>query len=468
MSRILYALGIFIFFGIGQFSLNAYSTFFSPVSINSYEFYSIYPELFSSDKKVFFLSPFLQVSFKNSSLAQQFTVNEFDNFVLDQQGLGDINPLWFNLGNFEKNYTSTVKFSPQFIRAGSGFHIHANFLKAFLQIDGAVLSMITNMRVQEFNSPENGILPTTTLLQNETIQNAIAAFTNPDMQYGKITGPLHESGMENIQCRLGAFHEHRMHSVTITTAPYLQCSLPTGKKPDAQYLFAPQVGNNHFGIGAGITTIFEGNSYKLLFDTVVQYNAKALEMRSFDLAANGKWSRYLLVFRDGYSDEVPGINIFTQPTLITPQAQFLIFARYDKKVYNSTWFFTYSFFGHMREKILSVQDIQGQYGIFPLGAPPTPLFPQTASTARINQSASGSGFDQVSFDQPAGTFVGLTTADLDISSGRASSWITNTISAGWKYIGVHAVAEFAGALELPWDNKGAFTWSIWAVVGYSF
>lgn len=463
-------------------TMYAYSSFISQRSVGSYETTGIFAELFEKNEKIFYTTPFLQGNFNASSLAQQFTVNGESSFILDQKGLGDINPLWLGLGNDSGDYNSVVEFSPIVMRGGAGIHYRANFDTFFVQVDSAVVGAYSNMQVREFDSPNNGIQTTVYALQTSTIKNAHDAFANPDFVFGKIGIPQNRFGVENLQCKIGGYYQAQMNRLLIVTTPYVMFSLPTGQKPDAQYMFAPQVGSNHFGIGTGVSTMFEKLEDIVLIDVAVNYTGKSNEVRSFDLVGNGKWSRYLqlqkiapnLSFGGGFADgvSIPGINVLTQNALVAPGFSCAATIRYGKQWNRFGIFAGYAFFGRRPEKITGISNIGLGYAIVALGASNPGISPATtASTARIDQSAISSGnYNQVVKD-PAGSVAStttLTTSDLDLNSAVSSAFVTNTATVGWRYNNDRLLVQGSVALEFPYHNQGITTWSLWALFAYQF
>lgn len=475
-----------VMFFISSFHENvyAYTSFITQRSVGSYETTGIFPELFTEKEKIFYGVPFLQGSFNASSLAQQFTVNEQNTFILDQSGLGDINPSWFSLDGPTGNYHSTVEFSPILLRGGVGLHYRANFDSFFLQVDSAVIGVYSNMQVREFDSPDNGITPTVYALNTQTIKNANDAFANPDFLFGKIGISQHRFGIENVQCKIGGYYQSQMNRLLIVTTPYVSFSLPTGQKPDAEYMFAPQIGSNHFGIGAGISAMFEKLEEIVLIDISVNYTAKNYEVRSFDLAQNGKWSRYLQLqkmlpnntlgdaFAPGIS--VPGINVLTQNAVIAPGFSCLAALRYDKQWDKIGLFVGGAFFGRRPEKITEVNDIGLGYAIMALGSSgPGVTPPVTASTARINQSATVGGVNYVNQVQPdapgsPASLQTLTTTDLDVNSAASPAFVTSTATLGLRYNNDRLLMQGSTSLEFPYHNQGIATWSLWALFAYQF
>ena len=473
--------GVILFISIFHENIYAYTSFITQRSVGSYETTGIFPELFKKQEKIFYGTPFLQGNFNASGLAQQFTVNEENTFVLDQNGLGDINPFWLNLTNAAGDYHSTVEFSPILLRGGAGLHYRANFDSFFLQVDSAVVGVYSNMQVREFDGPNNGIGTTQYALYTQTIQNANDAFANPDFLFGKIGIPQHAFGIENVQCKIGGYYQSKKTRWSIVTTPYVSFSLPTGQKPDAQYMFAPQIGSNHFGIGAGVSAMFGKFRDILLIDISVNYTAKNYEMRSFDLTSNGKWSRYLQLqkitpnaapgggFTPGISE--PGVNVLTQNALVAPGFSCLAALRYDKQWDNVGLFLGYAFFARRPEKIAEVNDIGLGYAIMALGASGPLTFPATtASTARINQAATSGLYNKVQPDAPgsSASLQTLTTTDLDVNSAVSPAFVTSTATLGMRYSNNRLLVQGSTALEFPYHNQGVATWSLWALFAYQF
>ena len=337
------------------------------------------------------------------------------------------------------------------------------------------------MQVKEFGGPDNGISQTEYALYTTTIKNAYDAFANPDFLFGKIGIPQNRFGIENVQCKIGGYYQSQKEAVLVVTTPYVVFSLPTGQKPDAQYMFSPQVGSNHFGIGAGVSAMFERLSDIVLFDVSVNYTAKNYEVRSFDLVNNGKWSRYLQLqkiapnvapgggFTPGIS--VPGINVLTQNALIAPGFSCLAGIRWDKQWDNVGFFLGYTFFGRRPEKITEVNDIGLGYAIMALGSSgPLSFPPTTASTARINQSSTSGLYNQVQPDVPgsAASLQTLTTTDLDVNSAVSPAFVTSTATVGVRYNNDRLVVQGSAAVEFPYHNQGIATWSLWTLFAYQF
>ena len=219
----------------------------------------------------------------------------------------------------------------------------------------------------------------------------------------------------------------------------------------------------------------------VLIDVSVNYVAKNYEVRSFDLAHNGKWSRYLQLqkidpnsspggaFAPGIS--IPAINVLTQNALIAPGFSCAATIRYDKQWDKVGIFAGYAFFGRRPEKISDVSDIGLGYSIMALGSSGPLSYPaQTASTARISQSSTSGSYNQVVADAPGSTayLQTLTMEDLDLNSAASPAFVTSTATFGARYNNERLVVQGSAAVEFPYHNQGIATWSLWALFAYQF
>jgi len=165
------------------------------------------------------------------------------------------------------------------------------------------------------------------------------------LQFGKIFGRQLESRIAEIQIALGwnYFLSDWYHlGLEIRTA------IPTGNRPDAEFLFEAIVGNSHhWELGAGLTSHVdvwrscnECHTLALYMDANVTHLFSDTQNRSYDLK-NGPGSRYMLAqlfgtgstdLRVGASDGppaehqyigciVPVVNITTLPTDISIAVQ---------------------------------------------------------------------------------------------------------------------------------------------------
>lgn len=109
----------------------------------------------------------------------------------------------------------------------------------------------------------------------------------------------------------------------------IEAAAPTGKRNDAEYLFAPECGSHHWELGAGITghyTLWRSEDEEKHFDFVLEADIthlfKSKEKRTFDLKGIGKGlSRYMLAEQM----TSPAVNLTAgtdATTAVAPSAQF--------------------------------------------------------------------------------------------------------------------------------------------------
>lgn len=120
------------------------------------------------------------------------------------------------------------------------------------------------------------------------------------LQYGKIPcGTLTKTRLSDVQMRLGynfANCDYAHFGLNVNG------TIPTGNKPNPEYLFAPVVGNGGFyQTGIGITSHAriwqneqENKSLAVYFDVNIRHSFNTKQLRSFDFITNGPLSRYIL------------------------------------------------------------------------------------------------------------------------------------------------------------------------------
>lgn len=131
--------------------------------------------------------------------------------------------------------------------------------------------------------------------------NATFGDMQTKLQYGKIPcGVLKKTGLSDVQMWLG------YNFVNCDYAHFglnLNATIPTGNKPNPEFLFAPVVGNGGFyQAGIGVTSHVriwqdeeETQSVAVYFDVNVRHSFDTRQLRSFDFNSNGALSRYMLV-----------------------------------------------------------------------------------------------------------------------------------------------------------------------------
>lgn len=119
------------------------------------------------------------------------------------------------------------------------------------------------------------------------------------LHYGKIDDSQSGTGIADVLVLIGwhtQFQKNRHASV------FFRLGIPTGTRPSAEFLFEPQIGNNHhWEIGCGVSAYTQfwqsknqESALALAFRASIAHLAATAQRRSFDLK-NGVGSRYMLL-----------------------------------------------------------------------------------------------------------------------------------------------------------------------------
>ena len=137
--------------------------------------------------------------------------------------------------------------------------------------------------------------------QGNTIAYPGSTVTVQPLQYAKLPcGALKQNSFANLRFDLGYnFWSDEDYHLGFM----LEAAAPTGKRPDAEYLFSPNSGGKHWELGGGLTghyTLWRSEDEEKHFDFVMEADVnhlfKSKETRTFDLKGKGL-SRYLLAER---------------------------------------------------------------------------------------------------------------------------------------------------------------------------
>ena len=295
---------------------------------------------------------------------------------------------------------------------------------------------------------------------NTGILNAQQAFTQDSWNYGKIGESNQVTGLDNIELRVGGYTEISNESpYDIFFSGFGIVEAPTGSGTKAEWLFEPQVGSNHWGIGLGAETLFTNdNGLKVMVAGNYRYLAPAFETRSFDLTDNGAWSRYLLL---QYNYDLPnspvagvsGINYLTRSAYIKGRNEVNAYARLQKECSCCSFELSYNYLYVQQETIGSIANLATDYGIYTLTGPSGGGGgATTSSTATINQSTTVSD----------ATPVLLTTSMLDKTSAQAGSYSTSSITARIEKSHENCVYGLGANVDIAQSASALSTWSVWA------
>lgn len=410
----------------------------------------------------FFAKPFFIYSENSKDLAKYFLVSNKVQASLEENGEGDIDPLWINLiSSGGTYYSSNLSIRPKRSCAGviltSYFKLSNQF---WLGINTTAMQVKTNEHLNEINRSQLGIIP--------NFRTAYDAFNNSDWNAGKISNEnQHKGGLDDIQLKLGYdFFKNNSNHATF----YFVGTIPTGNKPKSVHLFEPLIGSNHvsFGIGFdGDIQLYTKDHNKLswMIDLKYRFVFSANEKRSFDLTRNGDWSRYLLVVSPDHSlNSKPAINLLTIPVKVTPQSTIDLWTAVHYRLRNWNFEFGYEFWWRQKEKISKKNNIESGFGIQTLALDSLPHL--TASTANISQSASGS--NSVQSDSQ---FVFITNNDLNNASASHPSANSQKLylSLGHTFESNQCSGSLGVGSSYEFATKHALSqWSLWAMAGISY
>lgn len=386
------------------------------------------------------------------------------SLIFDQQGGGDINPTWLNLmaNNTSADYYSTVTFTPSMTQSGALFHWYDQLDNdMFFDVKTALVQCKSEVAINEVGGG-NGL--------NSGILNAQQAFTQSDWNYGKIGQANHVVGLDNIELRVGRAVNCNSESSSydMLIAAFGLFEIPTGSGTKAEWLFEPQVGTNHWGIGFGFEALVSGDDdLKFMIAGNYRYLTPAWETRSFDLLDNGQWSRYLLV-QNTYGLPtapatlgLPGINYFTQQAYINGRSELNLYTRLQKQFNNCYFEVAYNFSCIQRETIGTIKDVPADYGIYTLTGPAGGAGGvTTSSNASINQD--------ITILDPITSPVNFSTDNFNKLSAAASAYATNTVTARLEIHRKNIIYGFGASIESALSASAISTWSVWGQFGFVF
>lgn len=418
---------------------------------------------YSKHKVSFEAEPIYMSMYENQQVVSNMILGGKKTLTFDQQGSGDFNPMWINLMsiNQDANYNSEVTFNPSLTQSGVLLHWYNNFENMFIDVRTALVQSKTEVTLTEVGGG-NGLIP--------GILNAQQAFSQADWNYGKIGQANHVVGLDNIELRIGGVTKATSNASTynlfITGFGIIEA--PTGTGTKSEWLFEPQVGTNHWGLGLGFEALVCGDDdLRFMIAGNYRYLIPAWETRSFDLLYNGQWSRYLGV-QDTYglptaptTLALPGINFFTQQAYIKGRSELNLYTRLSKQMRSSLFELSYNFFCLQQESIGTIKNPTPGYGIYALTGPAGGAGGvTTASKATINQ-------DLTNFDQ-IGSPVAITVDDFNKASACQGTYAANTIAARLEIMHNNIVYGFGAAIEAGLSNNAISTWSVWAKFEYQF
>lgn len=416
------------------------------LALNNYNIYRNYYAPFdnnSDDQRINIAKGIFYQKSRNNEhkVAEYFLPNNKKCITIKETGPADIDSLWLEvMAPVGSSYSSVLTMDPKRSMFGGYLSYHQQFqclMGSWFEANFAVYEVKHNLRAKETLSGPKGIIP--------NAATALQYLDSDNLVYGKISPcNLENRGFDDIQLKLGYDYFNCVGDRHLGL--YAQAIVPIADKPNARHLFEPLIGRAHWGVGLGLNTackVMEKENKSLVFmaDVSWQYLFKAREKRSFDLTANGDWSRFLLGTTRTPGQIFPLINSLTQTVQVTPrntvnfwtglhfqkcrlhvEAGYNLWYRQCEKLRLNESICS----GNSCNSPVSVNNsgIQpfGTFGIFGLGNVCVPI---TASNASINQPR----VDVVSNS----VFVPVTINELNLTSAAQPRIITNKFYGSLAY-----------------------------------
>lgn len=428
-----------------------------------------------SDKTVLYTGSFLyQVSNQSRQLGSAFLLgNGSATMSVAQNPPADVNSAWLGLTSVAPQvpFQGTLGIAPQRKVFGYYGNWYANLDSWWCGLWADVSSAILNVR-HTLHCQETGTFANA----NPGITSISDALSNPSYKYGKFFCGLcdqekRRTGIDDVQLRFGYNYTWCENN---KIGLYAIGTIPTGRKPTAEYIFEPLVGSRHGSAGIGVITEYQFDgcscdqdfSLTLLSDFNYRYVFSAHECRTFDLLAHGPLSRFLLVSLQTNPDlPLTGINFFTQKINVRPRStiQWLLALNYEWCNWDLE--IGYNLFWKQKERIknnLFFDPIQ-TVGIFDLGCTQSCT---SASRATIGtfDITSDSTFIPLGPDalNPASALAGRTLTNKVYLAGAADGCWCNCVN--W-FVGLGGSYEFV----VKHDKCNALQyWGIFGKAGISF
>ncbi len=273
-------------------------------------------------------------------------------FVDEAIGLGaipqpqDLLAQHFNIFTVNSNFRSKISIRPEQTVIGAGFEARKSFCMNeekgrgfFTSISFPVVRIKNDLKFKEDVINDGGFALATADVDNSAVANMEEAFMQPGWDFGKIktnNQTMSKTGVADVELKIGYewIQQDPFHLES-----YLGILIPSGNKPNSEYLFQPIVGHGHhwgilFGNSLGIqiwANEATDRSLRMEYSSHTQYLFRNTQCRSVDLLCK-PWSRYIELYRDQEQAVVasnlsstlqtnfatPGINILTMPIKVRP------------------------------------------------------------------------------------------------------------------------------------------------------
>lgn len=425
------------------------------------------------------------------------SVVEFKNNVLTPDGAPDrdIEARNFNIetrnsqldDDLDNAFHSLISFCPRQTVVGLGlawkqalwYCNDYDVPRAWFEMSFPIMRVTNDMHLDEKVLQDgNGALPVTGLDNAPRVGNMKQAFKQSNWKYGKINGPREQRGIGDIELKIGW---NNVYCDACHFNGFAGLVVPTGNRPQGEYMFEPIVGNNHHvGILWGSNVGFDAwccgeHTIRVEFDWCNRYLFRNHQVRSFDLQ-RGEWSRFLEVYATPEDAQAAsliaeplatnagtsGINVFTKCVRVSPRFSFnmnyaFIYERCNWQV-EGGW----NFYARQSEKVeidsfrsgVQVKDIGGNGAI------------NLARTITNNFDGSAIAFTTLA------NYIPLHLSDIDLESAAHPAVLSYIVylTAGYNWCDAcyPTLAAVGASYEFASVNTNLERWALWGKLGISF
>jgi hypothetical protein len=330
--------------------------------------------------------PFFQQSTNGSKLGNYFSFANKRTLLVNKTSdtattTGDVFSYNFNLPS---EYVGTISFSPKREVYGMQFAYMIDLHRWLKHFYFVMSSPVVNVKHRTgFKETITTAGTTTTHSGPQSVQAFLRGdrltsdFAEP-LKYGKIDGNQSESGMADTELKFGYIaYEKEKAKIAVN----IGCTVPTGNRPEAVYMFEPIVGNgHHWALGGGFESTFgiwEGSNGEhqhihLILSADYRYLLEADQTRTLELKGKN-WGRYIRMRQADprnttrlLAGVIPGINAMTRKVKVTPGSQIEGVVSFCFKA-SKYWHFGLGYNLWAREsesvKLKGSWTQQGQYGL---------------------------------------------------------------------------------------------------------
>lgn len=304
-----------------------------------------------------------------------------------------------------------------------------------------------------------------------------AAFKQDTWRYGQINGAQKKKGIADIYARLGYDY---VKEPTHHLATFFGIVIPTGDKPNGEFLFEPVVGNGgHLGIFFGASAGFRiwcksNKSIYWRLDTNGSVLAENTQNRSFDLK-NKPWSRYMWVYLNSTTTGTKaGINKFSEMVKVDPGASRDLNTAFVFDVDCLKVEFGYHFFAKEPEKVKLGVCWNNGIAIAAITQPTSGSNSEYIVSGKSRNNASINQYARVPNDMDANgneIYKDLTDDDFDLESAAHPGTISNALYADFNYnfgSRKNKYVKAGGAYEFSSNNTSLTRWYAWFRFGVDF